>query len=278
MIFYTGAHHPNWLNTTTIPLFLSATTLARYRTSGDAWPIRGTSGAPWAGDSGAYAALMLATDGDGHPWSMDYESYGGMWLRLVEEIGRRPDFIAVQDWPCELAVRLRTGMSIHDHQEFTTASYLQLADGFPWLPWMPVLQGWTVDDYLRHAAMYATAGVDLAACERVGVGSICRRSSQHGVAAVLEALSPLGLRLHGFGASLNALRLAGHLLTSSDSQAWSAVARREHIRLPGCTHPNDCRNCPRWAETYRERVIATVEEVDRRRVEWPELDLWGVTA
>ena len=110
MIFYTGAHHPNWLATSTIPLFLSVTTLARYRSRGDAWPIRGTSGAPWAGDSGAYAALMLAADGDGHPWSLDGELYGGLWLRLVEEIGRRPDFIAPQDWPCEPGVLARTGL------------------------------------------------------------------------------------------------------------------------------------------------------------------------
>lgn len=282
--FYTGVGHPNWLNTATIPLFLSVTTLARYRSRGDAWPIRGTSGAPWAGDSGAYAALMLATDGDGHPWSLDGELYGGLWLRLVEEIGRRPDFIAPQDWPCEPAVRLRTGLTVRDHQELTLDSYCQLAEGFPWLPWMPVLQGWTVGDYLRHAAMYAAADVDLAACGRVGVGSICRRGSQRAVAAVLEALSPLGLRLHGFGMSINALRLGWHHLASADSQAWSAVARREHIRLPGCAHttkagePSDCRNCPRWAQAYRERALAAVADGARWREEQPELDLWGEAA
>lgn len=280
MIFYTGAHHPNWLTASTIPLFISATTLARYRTSGNAWPIRGT-GARWAGDSGAFAALMLARDGDNHPWSMDFESYGGMWLRLTQEIGRQPDFLAIQDWPCEPAVRLRTGLTVADHQEFTVDSYLQLAEGFPWLPWMPVLQGWEPGDYLRHVDMYERAGVDLEACHRVGVGSICRRGSQRGVAAVLEALAPLGLRLHGFGASINALRLAGHHLTSSDSQAWSAVARREHIRLPDCTHttrsggPSDCRNCPRWAQAYRARVLAAVEDGARWLEERPVLDLWG---
>lgn len=266
LAFYTGAHHPNWLNETTIPLSLSATTLARYRTTGDRWPIRGTSGAPWAGDSGAYAALMLATDGDGHPWSLDYESYGGLWLRITDEIGRRPDFIAPQDWPCEPAVRARTGLTVRDHQEFTTASYLQLAEGFPWLPWIPVLQGWASADYLRHADAYERAGVDLTNCHRVGVGSICRRGSQRHVAAVLEVLAPLGLRLHGFGASINALRIAGHHLASSDSQAWSATARREHIRLDNCQHPGDCRNCLTWAGAYRDRVALALRDGDRRRL------------
>jgi hypothetical protein len=70
--------------------------------------------------------------------------------------------------------------------------------------------------------------------------------------------------------SVNALRLAGHLLDSSDSQAWSATARAEQIRLPGCTHmsrphpatgvraPTDCRNCFRYALAYREEVMDAV--------------------
>lgn len=44
------------------------------------------------------------------------------------------------------------------------------------------------------------------------------------------------MRLHGFGLSLGALRLVGHLVSSADTQAWSYAARRQHIRLPGCTH------------------------------------------
>lgn len=274
--FYAGAHHPGWLNTSPIPLFLSATTIARYRTTGDRWPIRGTSGASWAGDSGAYAALMLATDADGHPWSLDYESFGGMWLRFAEEIGRRPDFIAIQDWPCEPAVRIRTGMTVAEHQELTTGSYLQLAEGFPWLPWMPVLQGWTVDDYLRHVEVYRAAGVDLAECRRVGVGSVCRRGGQRGVASIIRALAALGLRLHGFGVSINALRLCGHLLASSDSQAWSATARRDRVRLQGCTHLGDCRNCPTWARKYAGLAVKACEASARRAAAGEQLELlWG---
>jgi|WetSurMetagenome_2_1015567.scaffolds.fasta_scaffold105255_2 hypothetical protein len=272
--FYTGAHHPNWLNTSPVPLFLSATTLAKYRTTGNRWPIRGTSGASWAGDSGAYAALMLAVDSDGHPWSADYERFGGMWLRFADEIGRHPDFIAIQDWPCEPAVRARTGMTVTNHQELTTSSYLQLAEDFPWLPWMPVLQGWTVDDYLRHVEEYQSAGVDLAECRRVGVGSVCRRGGQHGVASIIRALAAMGLRLHGFGVSINALRVCGHLLTSSDSQAWSANARRDRIRIQGCTHPGDCRNCSTWARKYAEMTMDVCKASARDAAAGEQLELF----
>jgi hypothetical protein len=286
-VFYTGAHHPHWLTRSPVPLFLSATTLARYRTSGDAWPVRGTSGARWAGDSGAYAALMLAADREGHPWSADYETYGGMWARLADEIGRPPDFIAVQDWPCEPGVRARTGLTVREHQEATVESYLQLLEGFPWLPWLPILQGWQPHEHVKHHAMYRSAGVDLTG-RLVGVGSICRRGSQRGILAVLDALAPLGMRLHGFGVSINGLRLAGHLLASSDSQAHSAVARRERIRLAGCRHlsmpdqhgvrrPSDCRNCFRWAIAYRDRIKSALDDNARLRehgIQQP-LDLWS---
>lgn len=106
--------------------------------------------------------------------------------------------------------------------------------------------------------------------ETVGIGSVCRRGSQHAVAEVIETLAPLGMRLHGFGLSLGALRLVGHLVSSADTQAWSYTARRQHIRLPDCTHttrpdpvtgtrtPTDCRNCIRWARTYRERAFDAV--------------------
>ncbi len=79
------------------------------------------------------------------------------------------------------------------------------------------------------------------------------------------------MRMHGFGVSVNGLRLAGHLLASSDSQAWSTTARLEGLRLPGCTHtrrpdaagvrrPSDCRNCFRYALAYREEVIAALTQ------------------
>jgi hypothetical protein len=140
LTFYTGAHHPDWLSTATIPLFLSCTTLARYRSSGDRWPVRGTSGAAWAGDSGAYAALMLAADGDGHPWSLDYETYGGMWLRLADEIGRRPDFVAPQDWPCETDLggvggRARIRRQTLDARVARTVDLVKAEPDEPWLLW-----------------------------------------------------------------------------------------------------------------------------------------------
>lgn len=275
MTFYTGVGHPNHLNHSPAPLFISASTLARYKRRGDNFPIR--AGVPWAGDSGAYAALMLNKGATTNPWWWDPEDYGSMWVRLVDDIGWPPDFVPVQDYPCEADVLALTGMSVEEHQDLTTASYLFLVEEFPMVPWLAVLQGWRPADYVRHLAKYRAAGVELGAGVKVGVGSVCRRGSQRQIAAVFNTLAPYRLRLHAFGLSINGLRLVAHLLDSSDSQAWSSTARTERILLPGCEHlsrpdavtglrtPTDCRNCFRFAMRYREQALDAVRECDRAR-------------
>ncbi|MFK3984507.1 hypothetical protein ACI2K4_29550 [Micromonospora sp. NPDC050397] len=291
-VFYLGVGHPNRLNESPVPLFISATTLARYRRRGDDFPVR-MNEAPWAGDSGAYAALILRADPDGHPWFLHPEEYGAMWTRFQEDVGP-PDIVGIQDWPCEPQCLRRTGATVRQHQEATLTNYLYLAEEFPHIPWLPTLQGWHRWEYIEHYRMYQAAGIDLRGM-RVGVGSLCRRGSQRDVARVLGTLAPLGMRMHGFGVSINALRLVGPLLASSDSQAWSATARHENIRLPGCTHlsrpdpltghraPTDCRNCFRYALSYREEVMdalryAARTEPDRSApLTGPPADRTGVT-
>lgn len=285
MRFYTGVGHPNHLADSPVPLFLSIPTLTRYKTvyagQGEDWPVQ-SFGARWAGDSGAYAALMLNKNRDGHPWSWDADSYGSTWVGLIEAISHEapqylgPDFVAVQDWPCEAPVRARTGCTVREHQEMTLESYRYLAREFYFVPWLPTLQGWHPWEYVEHFEMYRRAGIDLRG-ERVGIGSVCRRGAPRSVARVLGTLAPYGMRMHGFGVSIDALRLAGHLLASSDSQAWSFTARTEGIRLDGCEHlsrpdaetgertPTDCRNCFRYALAYREEALDALRWCDANR-------------
>ncbi len=97
----------------------------------------------------------------------------------------------------------------------------------------PVLQGRTLDDYLRHAIDLAGILHDLAAVYtrrrqtfRVGLGSICRRNQVAeirrivaGVAAVLP-----GIPLHLFGVRLDVLAGWGRrpaAVLSCDSAAWN---------------------------------------------------------
>ncbi|MBQ1165703.1 hypothetical protein KBZ21_47770, partial [Streptomyces sp. A73] len=72
-------------------------------------------------------------------------------------------------------------------------------------PWMPVLQGWTLQHYLDCLAMYTDAGIDLAAEPRVGLGSVCRRPATSEINEIVATLHSHGLRLHGFGVKTQGL-------------------------------------------------------------------------
>jgi len=243
MAFYLGTHRPCWLGRTSVPLFVSRRRLAEYRR-----PPRAAG--RWALDSGGFSELSMHGR-----WLTPASRYAQEALAWRDAIGGL-DFAAVQDWMCEPMMLARTGLSIAEHQERTIRSYLDLRGLAPDVPWMPVLQGYRVEEYLRHAEQYRAAGVDLAALPRVGVGSVCRRQATCEAFDLFMALRPLGLRLHGFGLKQRFVRLAfAAALHSFDSMAWSYRARRRGTPLEGCTHKN-CANCMRFALRWREALIS----------------------
>lgn len=254
--FYVGAPEPSWLNRCDgVPKFVSAARFDRYRSEGERWPV--TTWDPYAIDSGAYIALDGANTST--PWWLDRETYASKVFTYATTSGPiMPEFCAPQDWPCEPNVRKRTGLTVREHQQLTLESYLWLVEEWPQLPWIPVLQGWEAGEHADHALMYADAGVDLAACHRVGIGSVCRRAHLPEIVDVIAQFADAGLKLHGFGVKKTALPIIGHLLRSADSMAWSTNARKNRARLPGCTHAGDCRNCYRYAKRWREQVLASL--------------------
>lgn len=278
--YYLGGR-PNWLNgdhtASNVPLFISATTLTRYNSGPegtwgpwDDFPVQRWGN--WALDSGAFTALTSTNEAK-HPWWLDWESYGALVTRLVDDIGM-PDFAAPQDWPCEPIVRERTGLTVREHIELTVDNFLRLREDFPHIPWIPVLQGWEAEDYLYCEQLYLDAGVDLAGEYRVGIGSICRRGHVPSIVKVIEQFAARGYRMHGFGVKITALPVIGHLLASADSYAWSDTARKDRVMHKGCAHRTracvkgcaagcvehltDCRNCHVWAQAWRREVLGTV--------------------
>jgi hypothetical protein len=97
-------------------------------------------------------------------------------------------------------------------------------------PPMPVLQGWTVADYLQCVEWLPL----LEWPELVGLGSVCRRpvGGPDGLLSILEAVDrvlPSHVRLHLFGVKSSALdQLRRHpRVASVDSMAWDSQARAE---------------------------------------------------
>ncbi|MDT7785576.1 MAG: hypothetical protein QOF58_3995 [Pseudonocardiales bacterium] len=256
LMFFLGTHRPWWLAHSPVPLCVSAHTLASYKPGSLAMPI---AGVPYVIDSGAYTEIH-----DHGTWRWDEDTYGGMVYRFMGDIGM-PMWVAPLDSPCEPDVLLRAGATVLEHQEDTLESYLYLAREFPHAPWLPVLQGWSLEDYVRHDAMYRKAGVDLAAQRLVGLGSVCRRGSIKPIGVIAEHFARRGYRLHGFGLKVTALRAYAPFFCSADSMAWSDQARKTQLRLPGCRHKGICNNCPRWALTWREQVIDAIRESENYR-------------
>src|SRR5262245_10177589 len=72
---------------------------------------------------------------------------------------------------CEPFMLAKTGLTVAEHQARTVANYLELRSLAPELPFVPVLRGWSLGDYLhRCVELYERAGVNLAREPLVGVG------------------------------------------------------------------------------------------------------------
>lgn len=244
MDFWLGTHETSWLAKAGVPLFISHRRLAKRKRM----PV---AIAPWALDSGGFSELSLFGE-----WRTTEAGYVAAVRRYRDEIGMLA-WAAPMDWMCEPFMVAKTGLSVEEHQRRTVSNFVSLTAAAPDLPFVPVLQGWTLDDYLRCIGMYAEAGVDLSALPLVGIGSVCRRQHTGEVDHIVSTIAGLGIRLHGFGVKVSGLNTYGGYLASADSLAWSFRARNAPP-LPGCAH-RSCANCLRFALEWRGRVLRSVQ-------------------
>jgi len=201
----------------------------------------------WILDSGAFSRIV---SGKGHLSTKKYADLIRRWAKCGQLLAA-----VSQDYMCEPFVLQKTGLSIKTHQELTIHRYdriLSFLDGSG-VYLMPVLQGYSVENYLEHIEMY---GDRLAVNQWVGVGSVCKRNgSPRQVENILIAIHQRrsDLRLHGFGLKKTALEsgIVWDLLHSADSQAHSFRQRKakqhgeeEHIGA----------NNPIAALAYSERI------------------------
>lgn len=240
MRFYLGTHEVSWLGRTDVPLFISHRRLAHRKSFPEAL-------GPWALDSGGFTELNAAGR-----WETTPATYVANVRRFQDHIGGMA-WAAPQDWMCEPAVVAKTGLSVPRHQSNTVANLIHLRSIAPDLPFIPVLQGWELSDYLRCIDMYAVVGIDLTTEPLVGIGSVCRRQSTTEIAQIAGTIAGLGIRLHGFGVKTIGLGAYGEDLTSADSLAWSYRARNSRP-MRGCTH-GSCSSCLRFALKWRENVL-----------------------
>ena len=239
MKFYLGTHMPSWLWFAEFPLFVS-----HRRLSGRKRLSRAVC--DWALDSGGFTELSMFGE-----WRTSRGEYVDAVRRYVAEIGRL-EWASPQDWMCEPHIVSQTGLSVREHQQRTVENFCELRSETPDLPFIPVLQGWTEQDYVDCIKLYERVGIDLTAERIVGVGSVCRRQHVNEIQSIMSTITEAGIRPHGFGVKNLGLRSYASLLTSADSMAWSYRGRHE----PGCmpNHVTEA-NCYRFAQGWRNRLL-----------------------
>ena len=173
----------------------------------------------WMMDSGAFTRIR---DGKGHMPVRQYANHIERWSRCGTLVAA-----VAQDWMCEPFILNLTHRTVREHQRYTTRRYRSLVDRVSSTHVLPVLQGFTPEEYIYHLNQY---GDDLTEGMWVGVGSVCKRNaSPSDVSAVLQGIKERrpDLRLHGFGIKLTALGMQSVCegFYSTDSMAWSYSAR-----------------------------------------------------
>ena len=265
MIFHLGTHEPSWLAN---PLFADVSLfVARQRFERCKRRLPRAVGS-WCLDSGGFTELQKHGR-----WTVTPREYVAEVRRFRDEIGGLL-WAAPQDWMCEPWVLsggrppgsrecfAGTYLTVVEHLRRTVENFVELRALAPELPFIPVLQGWTLGDYLDCAELYERAGVDLREEQLVGVGTMCRRQNTIRAGMILAHLASEGLRLHGFGLKTEGIRLYGEHLASADSLAWSDHATH-HPPLDGHDRPGPgrrtghrhCNNCPEFALEWRGRVL-----------------------
>lgn len=250
MRFYLGTHRRTWLARLDFGLCVSRQHfLTRRGIVGDDLP---QALAPWLLDSGAFTEV--STHGR---WTTDTPTFVAQCRSIADQVGRVA-YIGPQDWMCEPEIIAKTGLSVPEHQRRTVANFLDLRTLAPDLPFIPALQGYEPDDYLRCIDASTAAGIDLTSEPLVGLGSVCRRSHLRPIAALVSDLSTSGIRLHGFGMKVQGLRRFGWALASSDSSSWSLDGRLPKGSRCG-THDGSCANCIVHAVAWRSRLLRSIQ-------------------
>ena len=261
MKFFLGTHEPHWLDRARGPLFVSRRRLNRLKPSAKAV-------VPWALDSGGFSELSMFGK-----WETGPDQYAAEVARYSSQLGGM-EWAAVQDWMCEPFIIKKTGLSVRIHQGRTIQSYYDLHARLPSVQWVPVIQGFTLDEYLNHIEQYRLCGIDLRNVPVVGVGSICRRQATREATRIIRAIHHRGIRIHGFGFKLQGLRACARYLHSADSMAWSFDARRKPP-LPGHKH-KACSNCLDFAEDWRRKALASIDtamvQPEQQEIDFPTTD------
>lgn len=247
MTFYLGTHEVAWLARLRVPLFVSVRRLRNRATLPRA-------SCPWALDSGGFTELSMNGS-----WTSKARRYAKEVRWIQQEIGNM-QWASSQDWMCEPWILEKTGNQIKHHIWNTVQNHMALLDADDSIPWAPVLQGWTLSDYVACLDLYERWGINVRLAPTCGIGTMCRRQAMDEAVVILRTLQQdAGIpNLHGFGFKLNGLERAHAHLFSADSMAWSVGGRRigkqNDIHYAMAWRKKVMGKCPGWDDEWDESI------------------------
>jgi len=159
------------------------------------------------------------------------------------------------DYPCEPHILPEMPVIQRIMETIKNTEKLQSL-GIPGL--LPVIQGWSVDDYKLCVDLMRRSGV---VKPYMAIGSICRRGSQRNIVAIVSELSKVlpDTRLHAFGAKINSLSYNnGELLNylySLDTAAWQFK-----MNVKGLQRPKSCNDYEDLITEYKQALEGRINK------------------
>lgn len=214
-----------------IPVMLPASSFCRKKFRKPKLPVYVTDR---AADCGGFVASRIW--GEYRYTPEVYNNWCGTW---------DPLWAATMDWCCEDELTSGNAGIVRDRQTKTTEMAWHFWDKYKKMPWawVPTIQGWHIDDYLRHAeellplarrmrAYYTRQGNPHF---RLGIGTLCRRGSVQPIQKIINAVACLlgDYPLHLWGTKLTLLKsdvAMPRQIVSMDSAAWNSMFPR-HITM-----------------------------------------------
>lgn len=176
-------------------------------------------------DSGGYSFFSRWGD---YPFSLE------KYLDLVYYIkDKYPLFsVATLDYPCEPNINRDNLVSNQIRIEKTVSNAIKCFQADKNLPWLPVIQGYALDEYLSCIDLYKEVGIT---SNYWAIGSICSRKGKplelRKIITSIKEQHP-NAKLHAFGLGIPFLRdpQIFQAIYSSDSSAWNWGISGDNMR------------------------------------------------
>jgi len=145
--------------------------------------------------------------------------------------------VAIMDYACEPDIN-RTNLKTNKERiDSTIQNALSCIDYEPNLPWVPIVQGYTLQEYRYCLDQYKEVGLYDDDFHLWAIGSLCARKKVGGIRKIVVDLSrEINYPIHTFGMTITALKDPQIFFNihSSDSGAWSFNAK-SHQKLRDLT-------------------------------------------